>query len=81
MNESESSSDMTVDGSPSSSSTAAEPPTTCTSCGDEDFLVAVHRVYITPDDWDSEPSRRTSAETEYWCGVCLVHYPHERIEA
>ena len=53
----------------------------CTSCGDEDHLTAVHRVYITPADWDTEERRRTSPEIEHWCGVCLVHYPHELIPA
>lgn len=54
----------------------------CTSCGDTDvYLTSVHRVYVTPADWDRDESRRTAAEIEVWCDVCLVHYPHEVVGA
>jgi hypothetical protein len=54
---------------------------TCTSCGFEATEVwAVHRVYVTPESWDTPGSERVMDEVEHWCFACLSHYPHELIE-
>ena len=50
---------------------------TCESCGrDEEDLVLVRRLYITPESWDT-PERIERGDTEQWCFVCRTHYPHE----
>jgi hypothetical protein len=52
----------------------------CDSCGrDEDDLVAVHRVYVTPESWDAEGKVDVVDEVERWCFVCRTHYPHQEI--
>jgi hypothetical protein len=52
----------------------------CDSCGrDEDDLVAVHRVYVTPESWDAEGKVEVVAEVERWCFVCRTHYPHQEV--
>ncbi len=51
---------------------------TCDSCGREDEeLYAVHRVYVTPEAWDTPGSSRQLDDVERWCLVCVSHYPHE----
>jgi ribosomal protein L44E len=51
---------------------------TCDSCGREDSeLVAVHRVYVVPESWDTPGSEKTLAEVEQWCFSCRTHYPHQ----
>ena len=43
---------------------------TCENCARDDAdLVAVHRVYLDPD--------QTLEETEWWCFTCRSMYPHE----
>ena len=38
---------------------------TCDSCGREDSeLVAVHRVYVVPESWDTPGSEKILAEVE-----------------
>lgn len=52
----------------------------CQSCGrDDEPLTEVRRLYITPASWDREREVRPAAETELWCDICMVHYPHEVI--
>ena len=53
----------------------------CDSCGrqDEDDVVDVHRVYITPESWDTEERIDIVDEVEHWCFVCRTHYPHQLI--
>jgi len=54
---------------------------TCESCGrDGEQLRAVHRVYVTPDSWDSEGKTTRLEEVEWWCFACCTHYPHESVE-
>jgi hypothetical protein len=49
----------------------------CESCGSEDDdVVLVRRLYITPEAWDS-PERVQRGDEELWCFVCRTHYPHE----
>jgi hypothetical protein len=51
---------------------------TCDSCGREDSeLVAVHRVYVVPESWDTPGSEKVLAEVEQWCFSCRTHYPHQ----
>jgi hypothetical protein len=40
----------------------------------------VHRVYVTPDSWDSEGKTTRLEEVEWWCFACCTHYPHEPVE-
>ncbi|MBA2625118.1 MAG: hypothetical protein H0U89_05895 [Acidimicrobiia bacterium] len=53
---------------------------TCTSCGaaTED-LAAVHRVYVTPEAWDTEGRTEVLDEVERWCFPCRTHYPHQEV--
>lgn len=52
----------------------------CESCGrtDEDTL-AVRRVYVTPESWDTEEKIEVMDEVERWCFSCRTHYPHEEV--
>jgi hypothetical protein len=51
---------------------------TCDSCGrEESELVAVHRVYVVPESWDTPGSEKTLTEVEQWCFSCRTHYPHQ----
>jgi len=55
---------------------------TCESCGrDGEQLRAVHRVYVTPDSWDTEGKTTRLDEVEWWCFACCTHYPHEPVDA
>lgn len=56
------------------------PPTTCDACGTDDAdLVEVHRLYVTPESWDTEARTDRVEETEWWCFPCRTHYPHETV--
>lgn len=63
-----------------------DPRTGCTSCGEDDATdaVAVHRMYVTPppfgSDPDAEPTVRREDEVEHWCTACRTHYPHTLVE-
>ncbi len=49
----------------------------CDSCGDDDVeVVALHRLYVTPEAWDQEEKVEVVADVERWCSVCRTHYPH-----
>jgi hypothetical protein len=49
----------------------------CDSCGDEDVeVVALHRLYVTPEAWDQEEKVEVVDDVERWCSVCRTHYPH-----
>jgi hypothetical protein len=51
--------------------------TTCDSCGSPaDDLVTVHRLYVTPESWDTEGKVEKVDELEQWCFPCRTHYPH-----
>lgn len=51
----------------------------CENCTrDEPELLAVRRVYIVPESWDSEGSETVDPEVEHWCISCCTQYPHER---
>jgi hypothetical protein len=49
----------------------------CESCGAEDEdIVLVRRLYITPEAWD-HPEKVEEGDEEWWCFVCRTHYPHK----
>ena len=53
---------------------------TCESCGrDEDDLLLVRRLYVTPEAWDT-PGKVEEGDLEKWCFVCRTHYSHEVVE-
>lgn len=53
---------------------------TCDSCGGiEDDLVAVRRVYVTPEAWDTPGKVEVVDEVERWCYPCRTHYPHQEV--
>jgi hypothetical protein len=53
----------------------------CHSCGREDEdLVTVRRVYVTPETWDTEGSSKTMPDVELWCFPCRTMYPHEPVD-
>lgn len=51
---------------------------TCDSCGevDADDLLALHRLYVTPEAWDTEGSVTKLDVVERWCAACRANYPH-----
>jgi hypothetical protein len=52
----------------------------CESCGSEEPQVyAVHRIYVTPADWDTVGREDVQPEVERWCYACLASYPHEMV--
>lgn len=52
-------------------------PDTCESCGSTGNVVfAVHRMYVTPADWDTEGREVVVDEVERWCVPCCTMYPH-----
>lgn len=54
---------------------------TCESCGiTGEVLTIVRRVYVTPEDWDTEGKVEILDETEWWCFACTTHYPHQPVE-
>lgn len=52
-------------------------PAECESCGRPDSdLVAVHRMYVVPEDWDQEGRQTVVEELEIWCFSCRSQYPN-----
>lgn len=55
---------------------------TCDSCGSpEPDLVAVNRIYLTPEAWDTEEKIEVLDEVEQWCFPCRCSYPHQEVGA
>jgi hypothetical protein len=53
---------------------------TCESCGrDDEDVILVRRLYVTPEAWDT-PGKVEPGDEERWCFVCRTHYPHEELE-
>ena len=50
----------------------------CDSCGEVgcDDLLALHRLYVTPEAWDTEGSVTKVEDIERWCAACRANYPH-----
>ncbi len=50
----------------------------CDNCArDEPELLAVRRVYVVPEQWDTPASETVVDEVEHWCVSCCTQYPHE----
>jgi hypothetical protein len=50
----------------------------CESCGaPANDLAPVHRVYVTPADWDTEERVDVLDGVERWCFPCRSQYPHQ----
>lgn len=59
----------------------ARPHDACESCGaPAEDLVAVHRIYVTPEAWDTEEKVEVVDEVERWCFPCRTLYPHQETE-
>ena len=53
----------------------------CDSCGSDGVeVVAVHRIYVTPEAWDTEGKVEVQDEAEHWCFPCRTSYPHEDLD-
>ena len=39
----------------------------------------MHRVYVTPEAWDTEEKVEVVDEVERWCFPCRTHYPHVEV--
>ncbi len=53
----------------------------CENCaGEDDDLVAVHRLYVVPDSWDQAAATTRVEVPELWCFACRSMYPHEVAE-
>jgi hypothetical protein len=53
----------------------------CENCArEDDDLVTVRRVYVTPDTWETPGSARVEPSVELWCFSCRSQYPHEPVE-
>lgn len=54
---------------------------TCESCGSDGTEVfRVHRMYVVPEEWDTEGKTTVLDDVETWCYVCCTHYPHVAAE-
>ena len=52
----------------------------CQSCGRAaQDLEAVHRIYVTPEAWDTEGGAEVMSDVERWCFSCRTHYPHQEV--
>ncbi|HMQ25086.1 MAG TPA: hypothetical protein PKA98_03795, partial [Acidimicrobiales bacterium] len=59
-------------------SVGGAPTADCTLCGrDDEELFAIHRVYVTPEGWDTPGRADVQDEVEHWCFACRSQYPHE----
>jgi hypothetical protein len=53
----------------------------CDSCGDDAVeVVALHRIYLTPEAWDQEEKVEVLDEVERWCFPCRTSYPHQLLD-
>ena len=53
----------------------------CDSCGDDGVdVIALHRIYLTPEAWDQEEKVEVLDSVEHWCFPCRSSYPHQLIE-
>jgi hypothetical protein len=57
-------------------------PARCESCGaPDDDLAPVHRVYVTPEAWDTDEQVEVVDDVERWCFPCRSSYPHQPLRA
>ena len=53
----------------------------CHSCGDDHVaVVALRRIYLTPESWDQEEKVEVQSDVELWCFPCRTSYPHQLLE-
>jgi len=53
----------------------------CDSCGDGGVeVVALHRIYLTPEAWDQEEKVEVLDAIERWCFPCRTSYPHQLLD-
>jgi hypothetical protein len=53
----------------------------CENCAHEDDeLVLVRRVYVTPERWDAPASYEVVEPPELWCISCTSQYPNEPVD-
>jgi hypothetical protein len=53
----------------------------CENCAvEDDELLLVRRVYITPEGWDRPGSLEVVPDPELWCVSCVTQYPCEPVE-
>ncbi len=53
----------------------------CDSCGDDGVeVVALHRIYLTPEAWDQEEKVDVVEVVERWCFPCRTSYPHQLLD-
>lgn len=53
----------------------------CENCGiEDDELLLVRRVYVTPERWDQPGGVDVVPEPELWCVSCVTQYPCEPAE-
>lgn len=53
----------------------------CENCAvEDDELVLVRRVYVTPERWDQPASYQVVEPPELWCISCASQYPNEPAE-
>lgn len=53
----------------------------CDSCGDDGIsVVALHRIYLTPEAWDQEEKVAVQGDVERWCFPCRSSYPHQLLD-
>ncbi|GAC1377044.1 MAG: hypothetical protein NVSMB4_06260 [Acidimicrobiales bacterium] len=54
---------------------------TCDNCDRPDGdVVAVHRVYVIPESWDTPGSSTVMDDLEQWCFSCRSMYPHQLVD-
>jgi hypothetical protein len=53
----------------------------CENCAaDDDELILVRRVYVTPERWDQPGSVQIVEPPELWCVSCVSQYPNQPVE-
>jgi hypothetical protein len=53
----------------------------CENCArEDDELIAVRRIYVIPEAWDTPGSSRIVDAVELWCFSCRSMYPHQVAE-
>ena len=53
----------------------------CENCArEDDELVLVNRIYVTPESWDTPGSSTRVSDAELWCFSCRSMYPHDVVD-
>ncbi len=53
----------------------------CDSCADEGVgVVALHRIYLTPEAGEQAPTMALQPSLERWCFSCRTSYPHQLLD-